>query len=358
MKVCIIGSGLSSLTLAKALVNQKIHVDIFSSKKIIKPNNSRTVGITKSNVEYFNSNIINLKKIGWKLDKIEIFSEHLKNEKILNFKNNKEQLFSIFKNDELYKYLEKSLLKNKFFKKKYTEKFSLLSSEYDLVFNTNYVNFFTNKYFSNRTLKRYNSFAYTTIIKHEKTFNRTAIQIFTKFGPLAFLPISDNETSIVYSLNGIKKISNADFITLIKKYNYKYKIIKINKINSFELISLNLRTYYYKNILAFGDLLHRIHPLAGQGFNMTIRDIKTLIDILKNKFDLGLSLDKSVNKEFEQKMRHKNLIFSNGIDFLSEFFKIEAKTKNDILTKSIKLIGNRSVVNKFFLKIADKGLSN
>ena len=74
MRICLIGSGLTSLALAKALVNQNIHVDILSDKKKQLIDQSRTIGITKSNVEYFNSNIINLKKIGWKLDKIEIFS--------------------------------------------------------------------------------------------------------------------------------------------------------------------------------------------------------------------------------------------------------------------------------------------
>ena len=39
-------------------------------------------------------------------------------------------------------------------------------------------------------------------------------------------------------------------------------------------------------MLAFGDLLHRVHPLAGQGFNMTIRDIVSLSKIIKNKIDL------------------------------------------------------------------------
>ena len=43
----------------------------------------------------------------------------------------------------------------------------------------------------------------------------------------------------------------------------------------------SLRSYHYKNVLAFGDLLHRIHPLAGQGFNMTIRDINILNKIIK-----------------------------------------------------------------------------
>ena len=73
----------------------------------------------------------------------------------------------------------------------------------------------------------------------------------------------------------VKKVN--DINELIKQYNFKYKINKIDKIENFELRSLNLRSYYHKNILAFGDLLHKIHPLAGQGFNMTIRDIKVLL---------------------------------------------------------------------------------
>jgi len=82
------------------------------------------------------------------------------------------------------------------------------------------------------------------------------------------------------------------------------------------LNSLNLRSYYHKNILAFGDLLHKIHPLAGQGFNMTIRDIEVLLEIIKKKVNLGLSLDSSVNVEFQNKIKHKNFIFSNGIDLI------------------------------------------
>ena len=61
--------------------------------------------------------------------------------------------------------------------------------------------------------------------------------------------------------------------------------------NFFELKSSNLRTYYHKNILAFGDLLHRLHPLAGQGFNMTIRDIRDLSKLIELKFNNGLELD-------------------------------------------------------------------
>ena len=120
--------------------------------------------------------------------------------------------------------------------------------------------------------------------------------------------------------------------------------------------SLSLRSYYYKNILAFGDLLHKIHPLAGQGFNMTIRDIKTLIKIIKYKTNLGLPLDSSVNKEFEKLSKHKNFIFSNSIDLIHEFFNFERQTGNTILSRSIKVLGKNSSINTLFKKIADKGV--
>tara|TARA_B100001989_G_C24085017_1_gene244268 strand:- start:114 stop:482 length:369 start_codon:yes stop_codon:yes gene_type:complete len=117
----------------------------------------------------------------------------------------------------------------------------------------------------------------------------------------------------------------------------------------------NLRNYYHDNILAFGDLLHKIHPLAGQGFNMTLRDIKIFSEIIQKKIDLGLPLNESVNDEFEKKSKHINYIFSNGIDFIYEFFNFERNTKSKILSKTVKFLGKNSYLNKRFIKIADNG---
>ena len=61
------------------------------------------------------------------------------------------------------------------------------------------------------------------------------------------------------------------------------------------------------------------------------------------------------NKEFEESLRHKNLIFSNGIDLIYEFFNLERKSKNSILGKTVQYLGKNSNVNDFFTKIADRG---
>ena len=58
----------------------------------------------------------------------------------------------------------------------------------------------------------------------------------------------------------------------------------------------------------------------------------------------------------KKKTKHKNFLFSNGIDFIYEYFNLEKNTNNNILSKSINLIGKNSYINKMFTKIADKGV--
>ena len=356
MKVCILGNSLSSLVLARALANKNIYVDLLTSKKTNRPDKSRTIGVSKSNLDFFNKHVINIENISWKLNKIEIYTDNLKNEKILNFENSNHELFSIIKNFHLFEILEKSLLKSKYFKKVYQNMTPEILDNYNLVINTDHLNPISKKYFNKKIIKKYNSTAYTTTINHDIVDNNTAIQIFTKKGPLAFLPISERKTSIVYSLDknsSIKKNENIE--ELIRYYNFKYDIKKIEKVASFELKSLTLRSYYHNNILAFGDLLHKIHPLAGQGFNMSIRDLKVLLELIEKKLNLGLLLDSSINYEFDKITRHKNFIFSNGIDFIHEFFNFERKHKNNTISKSVQFIGKNPLLNKIFTNIADKG---
>ena len=363
MKVCIIGDGLTSLSLAKNLINKKINVHIYHKNKIQKLTSSRTIGISKNNLEFFEKEICEIhKKNCWKIKKIKIYSQKSKDDILLNFEHKKNDLFYMVKNDELYASLRKRIFKNKLFKsiiiKSSFNEELLNKKEYDLIINCDPNNFITKKYFTKKLEKNYFNTAYTTILEHEKIENSTAIQIFTEFGPVAFLPISKIETSVVCSLDvKNRKFDNTEVIKLIKKNNIKYKIKNILELNSFKLTSSNLRNYYHRNILVFGDLLHRIHPLAGQGFNMTIRDIKILSEIIQSKIELGLPIDSSVLNQFESKTRNQNFIFSNAIDFIYEIFNIEKKIKNKNFTRLVKTIGKNNNLNNFLIKMADRGIN-
>ena len=95
MKVCIIGDGLTSLTWQKALVNRDIFVDVLYEENNRNYNQTRTLGISKSNIEFFNNYILNINKILWKIDNIKIFTENSKNEEIIDFSESK-NYFSLY----------------------------------------------------------------------------------------------------------------------------------------------------------------------------------------------------------------------------------------------------------------------
>ena len=357
MKVCILGDNLTSLALAKALVKKEIFVDLFYKKKNSKIDTTRTIGISKTNIDYFDSEISNIKKMLWPIKKIKIFTENSNNKEILKFEDHKDKLFSILKNQKIFSQLVTELKKNKFFKFKKNIKPKRLS--YNLIINCDTKNEITKKFFSKKFEKNYNSIAFTTIIDHKKlSFNNEAIQIFTNDGPIAFLPISKEQTSIVYSARIKKDKTELEIVKIIDKFNPKYEIKKIHKISKFKLKSINLREYYKDNILAFGDLLHRLHPLAGQGFNMSIRDIKELMKIIDYKIKLGLPIDKSICIEFQNNTKSKNFIFSEGINFIYEYFNSENKIGDSLIVSSTRLIGRNKILNRYFKNIADMGLQN
>ncbi len=358
MKVCIIGDGIVSFTLANMLIQKELPVDILSAKKNNKYDKSRTLGISKSNIDYFNNEILNIKKISWVINKIKIYTEKNLTKEILKFNNNKEKIFSIIKNYELYELLNDNLKKSKFVKfKKILSYRDIIKQEYKLIINCDSNHQITKKFFSKKIEKNYKSYAYTTTINHKKIIgNNTAFQNFTNNGPIAYLPISDTQTSVVYSLRGKNKKNNSEIKNLIKKYNPIYSIIKINDYNCFELRSSHLRKYYKDNILAFGDLVHKIHPLAGQGFNMSLRDIKLLSELINKKINLGLDLDSSICKEFQKNSQDKNYLFSTSIDCIYELFNFESRIKSNLLSKSINIIGKNKIINSFFKKFADNGI--
>ncbi len=359
MKVCIIGNNLTSLALAKALINKEIFVDIFYKYKKINIDKTRTIGLSKSNIDYFNKNISNINKILWPIKKIKIYSENSGDDEIIRFEDQESSLFSIIKNDKITNQLFSELKKKKFFKfKKDLGLKSLNKTNYDLLINCDLKHEITKKFFHKKFEKEYSSIAFTTVIRHKKLkFNNTAVQVFTNKGPIAFLPLSKEKTSIVYSIRTKNYNTEINIESLIKKFNLHYKIKNIDKISKFKLSSINLRHYYRNNILAFGDLLHKLHPLAGQGFNMSIRDISKLVEIINDKVELGLSLDESVCAEFQNKTKSRNFIFSEGIDFIYESFNSKDRFKKNFIDRSVKIIGKNKIINKYFKKIADMGLN-
>ena len=369
MNVCLLGDSLTSLILAKTLINKKIKVKLYYSNQNSINSNTRTIGISSNNINFIRDEVIKIdKKLLWEIKKIEIFDDFKKNNKILNFKKLDDKLFYIIKNKDFYKLLNNSLkndnnfkkvkIKNDLFYDKILEK-----KNFDLIINCDKKNKIYKKYFNKTFYKDYKSIAYSNIIKHNEIKNDKAIQVFTKNGPIAFLPISQYETSVVYSAKTRKnentiKLTEKKFNNLILQNNKSYKIKKFYQFETFKLEFKVPRNYYFRNILLFGEGLHQIHPLAGQGFNMTLRDLKILIKIITSKKNLGLPIDESVNQEFENQIKHFNFLFANGVDFFYEFFSLQNYYFKLYSNKIFKKLDKNKKIKELFISLADYGLKN
>jgi 2-polyprenyl-6-methoxyphenol hydroxylase-like FAD-dependent oxidoreductase len=209
--------------------------------------------------------------------------------------------------------------------------------------------------------KKYNEVAITAIIKHNAKV-KNASQFFLKEGPLAILPFKKNIFSTVWSINNHYFRDNKENLKniLTKKLETVLNIKKIKTSESIKIfpINLNLKTKYFKkNVLILGDGLHTVHPMAGQGFNLVLRDIKKLAELMSQTSKLGLLFkDSFLLKNFRNTRKPENNLFGLGINLTNFFFR-DSKYLSVIKKKLFQNINNFSFIKKISQSVADRGIS-
>ena len=109
-------------------------------------------------------------------------------------------------------------------------------------------------------------------------------------------------------------------------------------------------------VIFMGDITHKIHPIAGQGWNMTLRDIAILSDLIKTKLERGYDIgDFKILKEYESKTKIGNLLFAVSIDLIKKAFSSQSFAISQLRKKSF-LIASKPTVMKKIIDFADKGL--
>jgi 2-octaprenyl-6-methoxyphenol hydroxylase len=212
--------------------------------------------------------------------------------------------------------------------------------------------------------KSYYEDAYVFNLFHKKISNNSARQFFLKDGPLAFLPVSSAETSVIWSIknNSINKKYVSNKKDLSKFFNNHFKelfkeIISISEINKFNLNYSFNELKDSKRTLLFGEIANKIHPIAGQGWNMTLRNIFSLIKVIKYSINLGLEIGNDIFiKKYLDETNLNNLAFATLIDGIRKIFDIRidtyAATRKNILSN----LDKNFFIKKNFINIANKGL--
>jgi 2-octaprenyl-6-methoxyphenol hydroxylase len=384
-KICIIGSGLTGLMIAYLLSKFRLQIDIveqdFNKKKI----NPTKIALSKSSLdELCRYGLKDIRKKSNIIKNIYLHDSYssisLKQDLHFSVSNKKEALAYIIDSNTLFSDIYKKLnsLKNinflskeilsindgKFFKE-ITFK-DLIKKNYNLIIFASANNLSLLSKFKLRKVvdKSYNEDAYVFNLFHEKISNNSARQFFLKDGPLAFLPVSSAETSVIWSIknNSINKkyVSNKKYLS--KFFNNHFKelfkeIISISEINKFNLNYSFNELKDSKRTLLFGEIANKIHPIAGQGWNMTLRNIFSLIKIIKYSINLGLEIGNDIFiKKYLDETNLNNLAFATLIDGIRKIFDIRidsyAATRKNILSN----LDKNFFIKKNFINIANKGL--
>jgi len=149
-------------------------------------------------------------------------------------------------------------------------------------------------------------------VETQHSHQDTAWQRFLSTGPLAFLPVEKNQSSIVWSVDSeqagyLMALSEAEFEQhLTQALDYKLgKVSLLSKRLAFPLISQQAQSYFVRNVGLVGDAAHSIHPLAGQGANLGFKDVAALVDIVTDRSVQSLC-DPALLQHYQRKRKTDN----------------------------------------------------
>ena len=179
----------------------------------------------------------------------------------------------------------------------------------------------------------YNHHAIVATVKTELSHGHTARQRFLPEGPLAFLPLSSAQDdthycSIVWSAipsyaENLMSLTDDEFTEALAAA-FEYQLGSISAVSrrfSFPLRQRHVVDYIKPGLALVGDAAHTIHPLAGQGVNLGLMDIKTLSEELLRSQQRGLSPGSiAVLERYQRRRKGANLAMMAGMDGLKRLF--------------------------------------
>ena len=155
----------------------------------------------------------------------------------------------------------------------------------------------------------YSQTAIVCTVQCEKPHNNTAVELFLPNGPFALLPLLNNRMSIVWSeqsdlVDDLINLPNAEFTDQLRhRIGDGLGDISVcsDKRWQYPLGMMHAHTYISNRFCLIADAGHSMHPIAGQGFNMGVRDIAALSEVVTDAYKNGTDWGaESVLKQYEQ----------------------------------------------------------
>ncbi len=126
-------------------------------------------------------------------------------------------------------------------------------------------------------------------ITSQRAHQNVAYERFTNSGPIAVLPISEGRSSIVWTcantdVDATMAMDDKTFIDAFQEL-FGYRLGKLEKVgarHAYPLRLVHAREQVRPRLALIGNAAHSLHPIAGQGFNLGLRDVATLAEVIQD----------------------------------------------------------------------------
>jgi len=211
----------------------------------------------------------------------------------------------------------------------------------------------------------YEQTAIVATVKTEKHHDYTAAQRFLSTGPLAFLPLVDGLSSIVWSADtaaaeDLLALDDQAFCEQLEQaFESHLGAVELKTPRAaFPLRLQHSKQYVQAGIALIGDAAHTVHPLAGQGVNLGIMDAAMLAQVLSKaiadkEFNPG---DYALLRKYERSRKSENMIMMGVMDGFKKLFGSSWRPVQHIRSLGLQL-GNRSPTFKNMVMRKALGLS-
>lgn len=204
----------------------------------------------------------------------------------------------------------------------------------------------------------YDQAALVTCVKTEQPHQNTAWQRFMPTGPLAFLPLTDGYSSIVWSTTPAQatQLSNMDEQQFKQRLRSGFDntlgdIETIGPRGVFPLRFFKTEHYIKPNLALVGDAAHTIHPLAGQGVNLGLSDAAALAQVIIDALDKGQAInDRAVLRRYERWREADNFAVMVAMDSFKRMYGSELPYIKTLRNTSMNILNKLPVVKSAIIK--------
>lgn len=208
---------------------------------------------------------------------------------------------------------------------------------------------------------QYHQRAIICVVTHEHPHHNCAVEDFRPEGPFAILPMVDNDkgqhcSSIVWTEHGPKNRSALNFdeemfnLALSVYFPDSYGEVKqLTKAQAYPLGLTHAARYTAPRIALIADAAHAIHPIAGQGLNIGLRDVQELVALVSTAEDPG---HPDVLDAYERARRIDNMAMIFATDTLNKLFSNNIPPVRFLRRLGLKAVGKIPAAKRFFMKQA------